>query len=418
MEKLLFLGNNCHVDEMIKHAKERGVYTIVTDNLPVEKSPEKGMADEAWDISVVDIDALEKKCREEGVTAVLAGAGETCIEANKELCKRLGLHFYAEDETLAIVNDKTEFKKVCAECGMEVPMDYKLDIELKKEDIKKIKYPVVVKPVDGCSSIGLHICYNEQELIEGYKDAYEKSDKHKVVVEEYIEGELAGYIVVVKNGVCELAGCGDDVKEYRNGQRRVFGFLPSKHIKLFENYKPNIDKMLTKIGCKEGICGLQFLTDSKRFAIIEMNYRLPGGKYPFEDLLCNTMLDTVLEEKKNQPCNAKAAMQMYSYAFWLNPGTIKEIKGIDKIKEQIPGIQIQQVKQVGHVVEPDTAMRMIFGFILFSCKSEDYDKCLNIINSNLEVISESGESMTCPFEYSRKGYAVKVGDVESVGLAV
>ena len=169
------------MDELIKGAKERGVYTIVTDNLPMEQSPVKSMADEAWDVSVLDIDTLEKKCKEEGINAILCGASEVCIKANKELCERLNLPFYANKKAWDITNDKLAFKKACIECGLPVPKEFELDIELKAENIAKITYPVVVKPTDGCSSIGLHICHNEEELVEGYKDAYEKSESKQLL---------------------------------------------------------------------------------------------------------------------------------------------------------------------------------------------------------------------------------------------
>ena len=41
MEKLLILGNNINVDYLINCAKNRGIYTIVTDYLSPEKSPFK-----------------------------------------------------------------------------------------------------------------------------------------------------------------------------------------------------------------------------------------------------------------------------------------------------------------------------------------------------------------------------------------
>ena len=52
-------------EEIISYAKSLGVYTIVADNYPPEKSPAKLIADEAWDISLEEMDELERMCREQ-----------------------------------------------------------------------------------------------------------------------------------------------------------------------------------------------------------------------------------------------------------------------------------------------------------------------------------------------------------------
>lgn len=75
--KLLMLGTTGRgTKELLLEAKRRGIYTIVTDNLSVEKAPLKLLADEYWMISTADIDVLEEKCREEGVTAIMNGIGK------------------------------------------------------------------------------------------------------------------------------------------------------------------------------------------------------------------------------------------------------------------------------------------------------------------------------------------------------
>ena len=73
MKKLLMLGTSYESCEMIKYAKSKGVYTIVTDPREPEKSIAKLVADEYWMINVSDIDLLEKKCKEEKINAVICG---------------------------------------------------------------------------------------------------------------------------------------------------------------------------------------------------------------------------------------------------------------------------------------------------------------------------------------------------------
>ena len=65
MNKLLILGTSLASVEIVQIAKEKGCYTIVTDNLDPERSYAKKEADEHWKISTNELDLLEKKCRGE-----------------------------------------------------------------------------------------------------------------------------------------------------------------------------------------------------------------------------------------------------------------------------------------------------------------------------------------------------------------
>ena len=76
-KRLLILGAYRTEIEIINEAKKLGVYTIVTDNhTDWSLAPAKALADEAYDISWTDYDALEKICRERNVDGCLAGYSE------------------------------------------------------------------------------------------------------------------------------------------------------------------------------------------------------------------------------------------------------------------------------------------------------------------------------------------------------
>ena len=58
-KKLLIMGGRpAATPDIVRAAKRMGVYTIVTDNVPPERSPAKLMADEYWDISTAEVERL------------------------------------------------------------------------------------------------------------------------------------------------------------------------------------------------------------------------------------------------------------------------------------------------------------------------------------------------------------------------
>ena len=108
-KKLLILAGSCHEVDLVRRAKELGIYTIVTDYYDLETSPAKKIADEYWNISWSDIDSLEKKCIQEKVDGVTAGYSEFTVENLIHLCQRLGLPCYCTMDQLDVTRDKIRF---------------------------------------------------------------------------------------------------------------------------------------------------------------------------------------------------------------------------------------------------------------------------------------------------------------------
>ena len=80
MKKMLMLGTSYGSIEMIRYAKAKGAYTIVTDYLKPEKSIAKFAADEYWMTNTADLDQLEEKCRKEQINAIICGISEFNLE--------------------------------------------------------------------------------------------------------------------------------------------------------------------------------------------------------------------------------------------------------------------------------------------------------------------------------------------------
>ncbi|WP_392486298.1 D-alanine--D-alanine ligase [Haloimpatiens sp. FM7315] len=89
----------------------------------------------------------------------------------------------------ALCMDKDATKKMLV--GLKVPTPkwimVKKGKEFKIEDIEKIPYPLVVKPNNGGSSIGVNIVSNREGLIEALKTAFEFDEE--IIIEEFIGGE-------------------------------------------------------------------------------------------------------------------------------------------------------------------------------------------------------------------------------------
>lgn len=418
MQKLLMLGTSLLSREMVLYAKSQNVYTIVTDYLEPEKSRAKLIADEYWMINCGEVDLLEKKCRKEGVTAVICGISEFCLEVCMELCKRLGFPCYCTPEAWHYSRDKDDFKKLCKQVGAPVAQDYHLTDDLTDEEINSVQFPVVVKPVDMSGNRGISYCYDKKELIEAYKYARSLSHNDKIIVEKMLKGKewYSSYAIV--DGEIRLLSL--------NGMYVEPGFLQnlysltttvSDNVERFcKEINPQIEEVLRKAGCKQGLAWVQVMLDEDdHFYIIEMGYRLPGDMtfVPYTTMLnlnvTKWLVDYSLGHKKNMsemPVSQKKAFKQCGccYSLWTHKaGVIKELAGLDKILKD-KSIGYYSLNQIG----TEMAIHRPVGVLTFAC--EDIETMISKIvriNENLFVKDETGENMIIKytdFDYLRRIY--------------
>ena len=99
-KRLLILGGARICGELIRHARAMGVVTAVTDWYPLEKSPAKQLADEAYYVSTSDIDAMAALIREKRFDGVTTGFTDSVLPYYAEMCERTGLPAYGTREQL------------------------------------------------------------------------------------------------------------------------------------------------------------------------------------------------------------------------------------------------------------------------------------------------------------------------------
>lgn len=122
--------------------------------------------------------------------------------------------------------DKILMKKVLKESGLPVvdyvsffSMEYIKDEEKIQKEIKeKLRFPVIVKPGNLGSSVGIKKANNESELVEAIEFAMEFSDR--IIVENAVENlkeincSVLGNIVDSETSVCEEPFFSDEILSY------------------------------------------------------------------------------------------------------------------------------------------------------------------------------------------------------------
>lgn len=411
-EKLLLLGVDTSTRSALTYCKEIGVHSILTNDTPYENNPLKKMADEHWEIAVNDLDALEAKCREEGVTGVFAGSNETHLDLTQALTKRLGLPFYASDEGWACARNKARFKSHCMAVGLDVPQRYPLEKPFSPEVLAKVNYPVIVKPADSSAQRGLTLCRTEEELLVAYDKAMSFSASHDVIVEDYIVGQEISIDITFVNEKPVIHCMANHYHILLNERPNFSMFLMSPLWEDFEaRYMDKVEALFKRMECKTGSLNIQAVYKDGRYYMFELGYRLDGvaswhdiknrtGYSPLE-LHVDIQLGRSVEHWYPMIGTKNTPLIGAIYLIHAHPGKIAKITGFDRLKslgEPKVIISLDRFHEGDTIPNVNNMFQIAYFLNLLEDSNENLCKLVQDINEHLHFYDEDGNDLLIHFE--------------------
>lgn len=389
-KKLLVIGgSNAEVD-VVKIAQSLGCYVIVTDQYTKsEVIPAKFVANEAWNISWTDYDALEAKCREVGVNGVIAGFSEFRVEAMIEMCRRLQLPCYINDEQLEVTRDKNRFKRMCKKYGVPIVNEY-------SPDDLNIQYPVIIKPTDRGGSIGINVAYNAEEYEKFLAYAYSMSPSKSVVVEDFIGDGVkfdCSYYITREQAIL-IETCDTTMLTKKKGyetMQKAWTF-PSRYEKVYlEQVDSNVKAMLVDLGMECGMANISFFYRQGKFYVFETGFRLGGG-HSFDYQRASGGIDyltLMIKYALNEPLkfNAKIPTDRgyaVTYSAYFKPqdgSVVNEVEGEDVVKNIKELVTYVPYIYNGYVIEGEKPRKIAM------CTF--YSKDLNTLLKNVKLVNNS-----------------------------
>lgn len=402
-KKLLILAGASVHCKLVKAAKEMGVYSIVTDNVP--NSPAKKIADKSYDINIFDIKGLEKICKEEHVDGVLGCYIDPCQIPYNELCEKLGFPCYGTQDQFFHMTNKRAFKQMCIENGVNIIQEFSED----KTD--KIEYPVFVKPVDSRGSRGQTTCYNKEDLKKAI--AYAKTESTNGCIIEKCMKEAGEFQVTYffQDGQSYLlrtadSYCGSEA----NHMEKVVACAvsPSKYTDLYlQTTHDKVVKMFNQLGIKNGPAFMQGFVDNGVFRFFDPGLRFPGVDY---DLIYNKVfhvdvIKAIILFSLSGACNSivlpddgvymkgKRAAVLFPT---IKSGVIASKKGESTIRNMTEKVISYLPRwQIGDSVPWTYNVNQRSAEIDILCNStEDLCKTINSIQHTYRIFNQNGEDMT------------------------
>lgn len=414
MKKLLMLGTSKGSCEMIRYAELQNIYTIVTDPRSPEKSKAKQIANEYWMIDTVDVDTLEKKCRENNIDGICCGISTFCIPSVMELCKRLKLSTYASPEAWQYTINKYDFKNLCKSNNVPTAKDYYVSYEPTENELKDIVYPVVVKAVDQSSNRGMSYCYSDKDVIKAVKYAHSISKNNRVIVEKMLDGIEYGAHYAIANGKASMFSFVSMLSQPgQPGNCYSITTTVANHLdKFLEEVNPYFIKALEKGGMKEGVCWIELILDrDNHFYVLEMGYRMSGDMMaiPLKNVTgfdsYKWMVDIAMgvkHERKDLPSEQIQipSRKGCSYILWSNEkrGQVSKIEGVDKIL-MIPGVAVEYDVYPGEEFVPH---QYLVTFLFDTNTVEEMIELIKKINDTVKIVDEYGSNIVIYYnDYAR-----------------
>ena len=378
MKKLAIIGASYLQEPLIEKAKNMGIETHVfawkTGDVG-EKS-----ADFFYPISIVEKDEILKKCREIGVDGICSIASDLAAITVNYVAHEMRL--VGNSPRCAMIStNKHLMRQAFEENGDPSP---KSILVASIDDLNeiKLKYPIIVKPIDRSGSRGITKLLTEDGLEEAIENAKKQGFEKKALIEEFVTGQEYSVECVTFHGEHRFLAM---TKKYTTGAPH---FIETGHLEpapvsseLLERVKKVVIHALDSLCITDSASHTELkITDKGEIYLIEIGGRMGGDCIGSDLVQLSTGVDFVqaviqisLGERPDLNCNDKKRVAAIHYIFGG-----KDFAVLRKLKKEHPEYIVREElaeKCVGEIT--DSASR--YGAFLMSASSieelESYLPC-------------------------------------------
>ena len=375
----------------IQQAKLAGLKIVAIDDDPHAEG--FADADLVLCMDIFDIDGIQKelskhKIYPDGVSSFTSEAGMKTAATLRTIYSLPGISL--EDVDLFI--NKVTQRKRWGQYNIPGPNWFKVStIEEFQKKIKALKFPVIMKPVDGSGSRGITKLNSHQDEIDiktAFDEAFKSSKSNCIIVEEFINGTEYTAEVFAHNGVINVLAI-TQKKKVAGTNNTVASELasPLVSIKTLQQIKSAVRKAYQALNLQDGPGHIELITtDQQELFFIEAAGR-GGGFMVFDKLVptisgVNIALATALNAcgQKVGDLMSNRISPRYSAVLRFipsKPGTVIAIDGFDSM-DKIANVEAEPFVRLGDVMSDAAHDGDRMGYILSTSKTpKDAQKLAN-----------------------------------------
>ena len=291
MKKIAVIGANEPLLRFYRQAKALGYYII---GIAYEKGAVcKQYCDKFYPISFIEKDKVLDVCKKECIDGITSFSLESALPTVVYVAKNMGLTSNDEDclkRTATKYAEREAFEKT----GLPVPKYVRVRT-IDDLQMKEMKYPIIVKPLDGGGSKGITKLDDKEGLESALQFAIDNSRLKEAIVEEYLEGREFSIESISYKGIHHILQITDKVT---SGEPH---FIEMQHhqpanisSEMAAMIRQTTEKGLTALAIKNsaGHTELRVTPDGMPF-IVEIGARMGGGMITSDLVRLSTGYDMV-----------------------------------------------------------------------------------------------------------------------------
>lgn len=358
MKKLLMLGGGFLQKYVIRKAKTMGYYVLCLDADP--NAVGFAIADEHAVINIVDEEACLAYARDKQVDGVLTAATDFSVLTMSRIAEELHLPGINYQSAKVIKNKALVRKRLFEANADDTGISYEIDsVDDIADILPKIKFPVMMKPVDGSGSRGASKVEKAEDFVKAAEFAMNGSITHRAVAEPFIEGKEYGVESFVDNGVIHVLGVMQKdmtLPPYyaELGHAIPSGLTPELETKV----KSCVYRAIFALGVNHGSVNMDLLiTNEGNVHIVDVGARMGGNLIGSHIIPMGTGIDymgNMIRAAVGDATNWKPEWQPKPVAtklLALTPGIIKKLPNFDQIAAEY-NVQIEHHLHVGDTITP------------------------------------------------------------------
>lgn len=386
--------------ELLRQLKERKIETVLLDGN--ENCLARAIPDKFYKVNIFNIEDVKKIAVDEKVDFIITVCADQVLLVVAEVSEMLGLPCYIGYKQAQDVSDKIRMKKIFKE--NKIPTTKYLELEsLDMNEIAKLNYPLVVKPVDAYSSKGVRKAETEKELIAYYNEAKKISRSGGVIVEEFFEGEEISVDAFVLNGKAHILSITNSEKVKDKDRFVIFrGRYPAA---IPDTIRNQIEDVAQKIADSFGLVNspllVQLLHNNENISVLEFCARTGGNmKWLLIKNSCGVDVITatiditlgLVPDITPKEVDNNVVVNDFIYC---KPGVFDHFEGFDELVEKGIINEFHPVRTKGTEMHGVTSSSdRIAGMNIIADSVDEYNKKLRIILEHIAVIDTEGNDMT------------------------
>lgn len=197
MKKLAIIGASYLQKPLVLKAKELGIYTICF--AWEDGAVCKNICDEFYPISITEKEEIRAVCEKINIDGITSIASDVAVPTINYIAGKLNLNGNSIVSGQLSTN-KFSMRKTFLENNLPIPMFMEVDEHYDLEKVYKLKYPIIIKPVDRSGSKGITVLKSSNGLKAAIDYALDVSFIKRVIIEEFINGEEISVEGISHNG--------------------------------------------------------------------------------------------------------------------------------------------------------------------------------------------------------------------------